>query len=78
MVLATLDILLIINVNVLGHFKLFTLDLLLKTHLLVPNLWLYDLAFKIYGPKRLKFGDFLSQNQTRKSFRECFHPQNTP
>ena len=43
----------------------------MKTHLLVPNLWLYDLAFKIYGPNSLKFGDFLSENQTRKC--PCLH-----
>ena len=57
---------------------MFILDLLLKPHLLVPNLWLYDLAFRIYGPKRVKFGDFVSEKETRKAFRECFHPQNTP
>ena len=58
---------------VLGPLKLFILDLLMKTHLLVPNLWLYDLAFKIYGPKSLKFGDFLSEDQTRKSLQGSFH-----
>ena len=50
----------------------------MKTQLLVPNLCLYDLAFKIYGPKSLKFGDFLSEKEERKAFREYFHPQNTP
>ena len=65
-------------INVLRLYKLFILDLLLKPHLLVPNLWLYDLAFRIYGPKRVKFGDFESEKETRKAFRECFHPQNTP
>ena len=61
-------------INVLGPLKLFILDLLMKTHLLVPNLWLYDLAFKIYDPKSLKFDDFLLENQTRMSFQGFFHP----
>ena len=42
--------------------------MLMKTQLLVPNLCLYDLAFKIYGPKSLKFGDFLSEKEERKAF----------
>ena len=65
-------------INVLGPLKSFILDLLMKTHLLVPNLWLYDLAFRIYGPKSVKFGAFVSEKEPRKAFRECFHPQNTP
>ena len=61
-------------INVLGPLKLFILDLLMKTHLLVPNLWLYDLAFKIYGPKKAQIWWFLSENQTRKSLQGSFHP----
>ena len=60
-------------INVLGPLKLFILDLLMKTHLLVPNLWLYDLAFKIYGPKKAQIWWFLSENQTRKSLQGSFH-----
>ena len=74
MVLATLDILLIINVNVLGNFKLFTLDLLLKTHLLVPNIWLYDLVFKIYGPTSLRFGDFFVRKSDTEVIPRIFSP----
>ena len=61
-------------INVLGPLKLFILDLLMKTHLLVPNLWLYDLAFKIYGPKKAQIWWLLSENQTRKSLQGSFHP----
>jgi len=53
---------------------LFILILLLKTHFLVPNLWLYDLAFKNFGQKRLKFFEFLSENETRKAFKGYSYP----
>ena len=40
---------------VLGPLKLFILDLLMKTQLLIPNLCLQDLAFENYGQNRVKF-----------------------
>jgi hypothetical protein len=63
---------------VLGPLKLFILDLLMKTHLLVPNLWLYDLAFKIYlfmVQKRLKFGDFCQKIRHGSHCKALFTPK---
>ena len=58
----------------MGPSKLFILNLLLKTHLLVPNLWLYDLAFMIYGPESLKFGDFFVRKSDTEGISRLFLP----
>ena len=64
-------------VDALEVFKLFILILLIKTQLLVPNLWLWGLAFKKFSQKRVKFGWFFVKNRTRKALKNYFYPQNT-
>ena len=58
---------------VLESLELFYVNLLIKTYLLVPNLCLYDLAFK----NEAIFGSIFVKNWTRKVVFELFNLKNT-
>ena len=62
---------------VLESLKLFCVNLLIKTYLLVPNLCLYDLALKNYRPDEAIFGSIFVKNWTRKVLFELFNLKNT-